>query len=286
MFATMGVSANAEGSATLAYNKMAKQAGDPDASTLLMGWDNIPVRSEKSLYDIALWIREDEKLKEYFLNASSQDLAMRLKAPNSAPVPLFPELASRLQTHLEKFGHIVFQLDFAEPLPLDNPATMLENIKMYLRGEGSNPHERQKTAEQKRIQTTEIMLKRLKGFKLWAFRNALNFGQAMAEIREDALAEIGLAYPKMRELLRELGGRFVEAGVIQQADDIFWLEKEEVSACVARLESNQNMENLVSRVADRKVFNQRAKQTSPPPMIPVKKRILGFKNRSFHSTLG
>jgi hypothetical protein len=98
MFATMGVSANAEASTTMAYNKLAKQAGDPDASTLLMGWDNIPVRSEKSLYDIAMWIHEDEKLKEYILNTPSQDLAVQLKAPNSVPVSLF--------LNLQRFEHI------------------------------------------------------------------------------------------------------------------------------------------------------------------------------------
>ena len=62
LFATMGASAGSEGLLTRVYNKFAKQEGDPEANTLLMGWDNIPVRSEKSLYDLAMWICEDEKL--------------------------------------------------------------------------------------------------------------------------------------------------------------------------------------------------------------------------------
>jgi hypothetical protein len=67
MFATMGASAGSEMLLTKAYNKLVKQEGDPDASTLLMGWDNIPVRSEKSLYDIAMWVRENAALERFIL---------------------------------------------------------------------------------------------------------------------------------------------------------------------------------------------------------------------------
>ena len=160
MFATMGASAGSEMLTTNVYNKYAKQEGDPDASVLLMGWDNIPVRSEKSLYDIAMWVREDENLTDYILNTPSQELIEKFDSYLIlVSVSQFSEFVSRLQTHLDNFGHIVFQLDFGEDLPLDHPEMMLETIKMYLRGEGSNPHERQQASEQKRIQTTETMLR-------------------------------------------------------------------------------------------------------------------------------
>ena len=281
MFATMGASAGSEGLLTRVYNKFVKQNGDPDASVLLMGWDNIPVRSEKSLYDIAMWVLEDEALTKYLLDTPSEELASQLKTPDTVSLALFSEFESRFQEHLDNFGHIVFQLDFAESLPLDHPEMMLENIKMYLRGEGTNPHERQQASNQKRIETTEIMLKRLKGFKCWAFTKALNWGQSMAEVREDALAEIGLAYPKLRELLRELGQRFVEAGVIQHRDDIFWLQKDEIATCVAKMDGAQTLDNLTNRVEKRKNFNQRVGQITPPPMMPMKKRVMGVKSETF-----
>jgi len=281
MFATMGASAGSEGLLTQVYNKIAKREGDPEATTLLMGWDNIPVQSEKSLYDLAAWIRADEGLTEYVLSTPSQELARQLDAPEPIPMPRFAEFARRFHTHLEKYGHIVFQLDYAEPLPLDHPEMMLGSIKMYLRGEGVNPHERQQASEKKRIQTAETMLKRLKGLKRWAFQKALNWGQSMAEVREDALAEIGLAYPKIRELLHELGARLVEAGAIEAAEDIFWLEKGDIEDCVAKLERGQGLGNLTGRVEKRKKFNERVAQITPPPMMPVKKRVMGVKVEAF-----
>lgn len=276
LFATMGASAGSEGLLTKVYNKFAKREGDPEATTLVMGWDNIPVRSEKSLYDLAMWIRKDEKLTEYILDTSSHGLAINLEKPDSAPAPLFAEFASRFNAHLEKFGHLVFQMDFAEPLPRDHPEMLLETIKMYLRGHGTNPHERQHASEAKRIQTAETIRNRLKGFKRWAFVKALNWGQSLAEVREDALAEIGLGYPVLRATLHELGGRFVTVGVIGQADDIYWLEKVEVEACVHNLEQGAKLENLSVRVEERKAFNKRVGQETPPPMMPMKKKYMGI----------
>ncbi|MBN1449639.1 MAG: hypothetical protein JW963_01375, partial [Anaerolineales bacterium] len=276
LFATMGASAGSEGLLTRVYNKFAKQQGDPEANALLMGWDNIPVRSEKSLYDLAVWIHEDEKLSEHILNQSSHKLVANLEKPDSVHVSSFPEFASHFKTHLDKFGHLVFQLDFAEPLPRDHPEMLMETIRMYLRGQGVNPHERQKASEEKRIRTTETMHNRLKGFKRWVFIKALNWGQSMAEVREDALSEIGLGYPILRAMLRELGGRFVKAGVIQRADDIFWLEKDEVDVHVRNLEHGAELEKLSARVEQRKAFNKKAGQETPPPMIPMKKKYMGI----------
>jgi phosphoenolpyruvate synthase/pyruvate phosphate dikinase len=281
MFATMGASAGSEMLLTRAYDKMAKQEGDPEATALLMGWDNIPVRSEKSLYDLAMWVKEDENLSDYILNTPSKNLVEKLDTPDSVSVSQFAEFVVRFQTHLDDFGYVVFQLDFAEDLPRDHPDMMLETVKMYLRGEGTNPHERQQTSEQKRVQTADTMLKRLKGLKLWLFRKVLNWAQSLSEVREDALAEMGLAYPKIRELLHELGQRFVEAGVIEQAEDIFWLEKDEINAGVEKLERNQTLDNLTTHVEKRKSFNQKVEQVTPPPMIPLKDRVMGFKSDIF-----
>jgi len=281
MFATMGASAGSEGLLTLVYNKFAKREGDPDASVLLMGWDNIPLQSEISLYELALWCQEDEALTAYLLGADSRDLAARIKAPASAPIPSFSGFAERLQTHLKRFGHLVFQLDFAEPLPLDHPELLVETIKMYLRGQGINPRERQGASQRERIQTADTMRSRLKGWKRWVFVKALNWGQTMAEVREDALAEIGLGYPILRAMLRELGKRFAAAGALEQADEIFWLEKDEIEGCVYNLEMKAGLENYTERVGQRKTFNKKAKQAIPPPMLPMKKRVMGIKSELF-----
>jgi pyruvate,water dikinase len=277
LFVTMGPMAGSEVLLTKVYDKFARLEGDPPATTLLMGWDNIPVRAEKSLYNLAMWIRENPVMAEHILNMPSTELAVQLKSLSSpANMPLFAEFASRFEQHLKEFGYTIFQLDFSEDLPLDHPEPMLETIKMYLRGGGTNPHERQRASEENRIRLAETTLKRLKGFKLWAFRKALNWAQPLAEAREDALADIGLGYPLMRQMLHILGERFKKAGVLQEIEDIFWLEKNEIETTVASLESGAVPESKLERVDQRKAFWQKAKQATPPPMLPARKKFMGM----------
>lgn len=103
----------------------------------------------------------------------------------------------------------------------------------------------------------------------------------MAEVREDALAEIGLGYPMIRERLHELGRRLAMAGVIRDGKDIYYLERAEIDALVTDLDGGRPAEDLADRVAARKTFLERAAQATPPPMIPMKKRVMGIRTDVF-----
>jgi phosphoenolpyruvate synthase/pyruvate phosphate dikinase len=280
MFATMGASAGSEGLLTKVYDKMARQAGDPPATAMLMGWNNLPSRAEKSLYDLAGFCRTQELLGSYILETLSEQLAEKLNGdqlPAGIEVEAWSEFRQRFDRHLQEFGHMIFDLDFAKPLPRDQPEPMMEAIKMYLRDEGVNPYARQKASEQKRIQTTETALSRLKGFRRWVFVKALNWAQSLSEVREDALADIGLGYPVIRQMLYALGEFLVKSGALREAGDIFWLEKDEVEGAIPTLGSEQVLESMQDRVAQRKAFWQKAKAATPPPMIPFRKKYLGMK---------
>ena len=79
LFATMGASAGSEMLLTKLYTSMVKQDGAPPASALLMGWNNIPIRAEKSLYDLAMACREHPGLVEYLLHTHTGQIAAQLK---------------------------------------------------------------------------------------------------------------------------------------------------------------------------------------------------------------
>lgn len=284
LFATMGASAGSEGLLTRVYDRMVKREGDPLGTTLVMGYNSIPVQAEKSLFDLAMWCGEHAELTAYLLATPSTQIKEDLKE-NQLPDGVSDEdwlsFGDLFDKHLKRFGYIIYELDFAKPLPLDDPAPMLEACKMYLRGEGTNPHERQRLSEEKRIQTTQTMLGRIRGLRRWVFCKVLNWGQSMAEVREDALAEIGLGYPLLRQMLQELGHRFVAAGAIQQPEDIFWLVREEIETGVAEMEQGRVLENLAERVEQRKAFWRAAKRATPPPVLPPKEKVMGIKVELF-----
>ncbi len=286
MVATTGSSAGSEMLFTGVYEKLIQRRGDPTAVTFLMGYDSLPIQAEKSLYDLAVWCREQENLASYVLNTPAHQLAAQVtestaRAEAETELDGWPEFQARFQAHLQTYGHIVYDLDFAKLLPLDDPTPMLEVIKMYLRGEGANPHERQQAAEQRRKQAVEAAFNRLGGLRRWAFRKALGMAQTMAQVRENALADIGLGYPLLRRMLRELGRRLGQIEIIAQGDDIFWLKADELRGAVTVLEQGGSPVSLAERVEQRKRTHAALKRITPPPMLPPRKKYLGINVEIF-----
>ena len=217
------------------YDRFVRRAGDPPAQTFLLGYDSEPIRAEKSLYDLAMWARGVPGLATAILNVPTAALA---ESQRTGPPPagfdqtLWQQWQTRLQGHLDRFGHAVFNLDFLSPVPADDPSSLLETVKFYLRGQGNDPHERQRMSAARREAQTDQAIARLGPKRRAAFLRLLRWAQSAAPIREDALADVGLAWPLLRRMLLELGQRLVDSGVIAQPGDVFWLRERELRSAV------------------------------------------------------
>ncbi len=44
------------------YDTFVRRAGDPAATTFLLGFDSLPIRAEKSLFDLASWVAGQPEL--------------------------------------------------------------------------------------------------------------------------------------------------------------------------------------------------------------------------------
>jgi len=70
-------------------------------------------------------------------------------------------LASLLRTPAESqkaYGHIIYDLDFAKHYRWTILNQCWKQSRMYLRDQGVNPYERQRAAEEKRVQSAETVL--------------------------------------------------------------------------------------------------------------------------------
>jgi pyruvate,water dikinase len=284
MAGTMGVSAGSEGLFTNFYNKQVRREGDPLAPTFLMGYNTTPIRSEKSLFDITQWVQDKEDLVQYLLETPTHrvksDLQMN-QIPENMGAEHWQDWVDRIAVHNQQFGHLIYDMDFAEPLPMDDPTPLIETCKMYLRGEGINPHERQARLAAERDAAVETMFNRLRGLRRAIFKRTLKWAQSLAEVREDGIADIGLGFPQLRRMLLELGERFSQAEVISETDDIFWLEKQEIEALIAGLESGQALPDFKAEIAERKTTRQMLRKVVPPPKLPPTEKYMGFKLDSF-----
>ncbi|VXC50817.1 Phosphoenolpyruvate synthase [Arthrobacter sp. 9AX] len=217
------------------YDKVVKREGDPPATVFLLGFDSEPIRAEKSLFDLAGWARSDPGLATALLERSTAELAECQRtglAPAGVDDVLWQEWRFTFKEHLDLYGHAVYNLDFASPLPADDPSTLLETVKFYLRGQGTDPHERQRQLTERRESATSEVAGRLGPRRRALFFRLLNWAQETAPIREDALADVGLGWPLLRGMLLELGRRLVSSGVVAAPDDVFWLRFPELRSAV------------------------------------------------------
>ena len=229
------IAATSEISFRAYYDKFVRRDGDPPALTFLLGYDSEPIRAEKSLYDLAAWARGVPGLAPAILDAPTAALAGSQRTglpPDGVDPALWQQWHARFQEHLRRFGHAVYNLDFVSPVPADDPSPLLETVKYYLRGQGNDPYERQRLSAARREDETSRIIARLGPRRRAAFLRLLRWAQNAAPIREDALADVGLAWPLLRRMLFELGRRLVGSAVIAEPADVFWLRHRELRSAV------------------------------------------------------
>ncbi len=262
------VAASSETIFTKVYNVAIKRHGDPSAETFVLGYDSEPIRAEKSLYDLAQWAAGRPPLRGALLAASTDELLARLRsgaAPDSDDDD-WGEFADRFASHLSTYGHAIYNLDFANPVAADDPGPLLDTVRFYLRGGGQSPYERQRKLAERREQATARIRERLDPVRLGAFDRLLTWAQTSAPIREDALADVGLAWPILRRLLHELGDRLVARGVVETADDVFWLRWRELEQSLTA--SVDPPRSLSAEIEQRKELWRGQRRATPPQWLP------------------
>ena len=261
-----------EATFTNVYNRFLKREGDPPALTFLLGFDSAPIRAEKSLYDLAMWAHQHGELTEYLTRTSGKDIAAAYLSQSSpiADAGTWREFTGRLAEHLNHFGHAVYDLDFAKSLPAEDPASLLETLKYFIAGQGRDPYERQAAAGAAREQATESLLARLRGLRRRFFRRALRWAQRWAPLREDALADVGLGWPMLRRMLREVGCRMAAAGAIAECHEVFWLKWEEAEEAAGALDAGQPVKDYRRTLDERRETWRRAHDVTPPVALPIK----------------
>jgi rifampicin phosphotransferase len=238
------------------YDSVVRTKDDPPAQVFLLGYDSEPIRAEKSLYDLATWTRGHPFLAESLLALPPQKF---LEGAAESEDPLWHEWHTRFQAHLATYGHVVYNLDFINPVPADDPVPLLETLRFFVGGKGVNPYERQQRSAARREEATGAVLARLDPVRARPFRRLLHWAQRVAPIREDALADVGLAWPQLHRMLAEIGRRLQQAGVINEPGDVYWLRRKEIEDGVGK---------LADQVEQRKQVWRGQLRATPPQLLP------------------
>jgi phosphohistidine swiveling domain-containing protein len=97
----------------------------------------------------------------------------------------------------------------------------------------------------------------LAGRLLADFDRLLSLAQKYARIREEQVADLTLGWPLMRRALERLGESCVQHGVIGRAEDVYFLERDEIFANGSR----------ASSVTERRTAWARNRKLSPPLVV-------------------
>jgi rifampicin phosphotransferase len=265
---------------TLVYEKLLRRHADPPALTFLLGYDSAPIRAEESLYDLAQWVRTKDDLSIVLQNMSEAQFASAYQTGNRDGVDeaLWSAFCQRFTVHLAHFGHAIYDLDFSKPVPADDPGVLLEPLKFFLSGNAPNPYARQAASKKAREHAVQTMMNQLRGPSRLLFRRLVELAQRFAPLREDALADVGLGWPLLRRMLREIGQRLVTHNAIKTPEDVFWLTDDELLEAVIALDVGQSPANYHTLVSERHASWESERMLTPPVALPLKggTRFLGM----------
>jgi phosphohistidine swiveling domain-containing protein len=260
-------------SALAAFCRRVARPGDPRPETLLFGFESEPIRAEQSLFDLAAWVRGHEALARALESAQT----VPQQRPDEVDEEVWAQWRERFAAHLSAHGHATYTLDLAQPVAADTPELLWDVLRMYLRGEGTDPQARREKAARAREEGAERIAAHLAGPLRRVFARLLRRAQELAPAREDALAGIGLGWPAARRALREFGRRLVAAGVIVQVDDVFWLRRDELEDLAGALDAGADvLPTRAGIVEDRRVTWRGQKLATPPQLLPERSLWHGF----------
>jgi len=265
---------------TIVYEKLLKRRADPSALTFMLGYDSAPIRAEKSLYDLAQWVRTQNDLSTVLQNMSGARFASAYQTAHVDGIDetLWSAFCQHFTAHLAQFGHAIYDLDFSKPVPADDAVALLAMLKFFLSGNAPDPYARQAASKKAREQAMQTMLNRLRGPSRLLFRRLVGMAQRFAPLREDGLADVGLGWPVLRRMLREIGQRLATHNAIIIPDDVFWLTQDELLEAVIALDRGQSPANYHTPVSERRTTWEGERMLTPPIALPIKggTRFLGM----------
>lgn len=231
---------------------------------LLGGLPSRAMRAHGELRAIALGIRACGALRELVLVTPAKRLreAIRHHAGGAAT-------AAAIDRYLDRYGHQIYTLDFAEPTMGEDPTPALQSLQELVRDPGPEPEAEQAAAARRRRAALRDLERFWRGARLGEFRIRLWLARRYYPQREEAMFFLGAAWSALRPLALELGRRFCDAGTLGAPDDIFHLTGDEIAAAIRARGEGCALPQLRRRASERRALLEARRRLRPPLRIPA-----------------
>lgn len=187
----------------------------------------ISAEPAKKVADMADIIRGDRELIDLFQNGSAASILYQLEKQQ-------PELYKMYWQYLEQFGdRCIDELKLESVTLHENPLPLLRAIGHFA-GSSEKSSNRNISADARLAAEERVGRIFKKSFlKRVVFRLVLKHARARVEDRENLRFERTRLFGRVRQIMVELGRRFTAFNILDQASDIFYLEKDEILSYVS-----------------------------------------------------
>jgi len=198
--------------------------------------------AQVALWRIADQIRSSNELYSAVIATPPKRLLEMLRAH-----PPAESVCRKLDDYFNVYGHQVFTLDFAEPSQAENPESIMQSLLALVLQADYDPL----AGQQSLTETRNTLIREAtqhfsnKGLKR-EFLSLLRKARRFYPNREEAMFFMGEAWTVLRPFARELGQHMVEAEMLTDPEDIYFLTVDELGRAVRVLVSGQRLKAFVS----------------------------------------
>jgi pyruvate,water dikinase len=219
------------------------------------------------LFYIAREIEKEPQLKSAFLEISPEEALSRLRNDLA-----FSKVRDKFEQYLKDYGVRSINEMKLESIPIkDDNSFCIAVIQNYLRNTVPDPTRQEKHERNIRQKAETVLREKLKhrkvffiipalGIFLWVLNNA----RRAIKNRENQRFCRAEAYSLVRTIIRAIGKQWQDKGIIEGADDIFYLEMDEIRSFI---EGNPDCVDLKGRIKFRKKEFERYQTLTPPDHI-------------------
>jgi pyruvate,water dikinase len=238
------------------------------SARLLRGFHSRALDAEAELQSIAQQVRASEELRQLVQATPARRLLDALTANSSGRSVL-----DRLQQYLGRYGHQVYNLDFAEPTQAEDPMPVVLSLKSQVQQRSPDVRARQAEMVRERDSLVATCVRSLDPLRRRLFLKILRWAQGFAPAREEALFYIGSAWPTLRRLALELGRRLAEARSLTVPEDVFYLHTRELLAASVARGAGHARPDLAKLAQERYGLREARKRLHPPAAVPPAARM-------------